>query len=195
MRAISAIVPAAGLSSRFGGPNKLLQPWGDMTVVGAVVRTLLDCGLRVVVVTGRDADLVAKAVEPARAVFNPRFEEGLGASIAAGVAASGPVAGFLIALGDMPGLQEGTVRALLTEFEGSPPDSIWAPVYAGEPDRPGHPMLFGSAYREALQALTADEGARRIVRANRDKLRLLPVPGDLNDLDRPGDQLPPTRLN
>ncbi len=181
MPAVSAIVPAAGLSTRMGGPNKMLLPYGESTIVGTVVRTLLACDLDVVVVTGRDAALVSEAAEPARAVFNERYREGLGTSIACGVAACPPDHGYLIALGDMPELSTDVVRLLAAQAE---PDAILAPVYAQEPDRPGHPVLFGSIYRESLLGLTGDEGARAVLRANRGKLRLIPVAGALVDIDQ-----------
>lgn len=183
MRAVSAIVPAAGLSSRFGGPNKLLQPWGDTTIVGSVVGTLLSCGLDVVVVTGRDAAEVSVAVQPARTVFNPRFAEGLGTSIAAGVSCAENADGFLITLGDMPDLRTSVVLSLLREFESQDRDIILAPVYEAEPGRPGHPVLFGSAHGVALSSLTGDEGARSVLRANPGKLKLVPVDGEFGDID------------
>lgn len=184
---IVAIVPAAGLSRRFGGPNKLLQPWGDSTVVATTVNMLLGCGLPTIVVTGRDADQVASAVHPAQAVFNPRFEDGLSSSIAVGVSNAGACDGFLIALGDMPTLRADVVTTLIDAFNQSPNNIILAPVYKEEPDRPGHPVLFGSAYRKELEALTGDGGARSVVRAHREKLRLVPVEGHLADIDEAKD--------
>lgn len=183
MLAVSAIVPAAGLSSRFGGPNKLLEPWAEGTIVGAVVRTLLACGLPVIVVTGRDAATVAETVRPAISIYNPTFEEGLGASIACGIRAVSEGDGFLIALGDMPGLREDVVRSLMAEYTS--PYDILAPAYADDPERPGHPVLFGSSHRAALEALRGDEGARSVLRANPDRLRLIHVPGGLDDIDYP----------
>lgn len=184
MRTVSAVVPAAGLSTRFGGPNKLLQPWNGTTVVGAVVRTLRENGLEVVVVTGRDADQVSDAVQPARTVFNPRFESGLGTSIAHGVA-NAPLGGYLIALGDMAGILPDVVRTLVEEYERGDSDSIIVPVYANEADRIGHPVLFGSDYRRALMALDGDQGARSIIDAARQKLVRISVPGSLPDFDTP----------
>ena len=180
---VSVVVPAAGLSRRFGGPNKLLQPWGKGTVVGAVVGALLSCGLPVIVVTGRDADLVAEAVTPAKAVYNERFAEGLGTSIACGVDACPDCDGFLVALGDMPELRPDVVQALLSSFNDAA--AILAPVYEAEPDRPGHPVLFGSAYREELSCLEGDEGARSVMVANKDRIKLIPVIGGLDDIDEP----------
>lgn len=187
MRKVSAIVPAAGLARRFGGPNKLLQPFGETTVVGSTVRCLVDCGLPVIVVTGRDADKVARAIGPATAVYNPRYEEGLGSSIAAGIAASGPSDGYLIALGDMPGIRSDVIERLLQEFETASAEAILAPVYSSEPDRTGHPVLFAGIYRPHLERLRGDEGAKAIVKRNHDKLRLVPVDGALPDVDQPAD--------
>lgn len=178
--AVSAVVPAAGLSSRTGGPNKMLSPYAGGTMVGQVVKTLLACGLDVVVVTGRDAEQVAQAVEPARSVHNERYKEGLGTSIACGVAACAPDRSILIALGDMPDLSAEVVRLLA---DASEPDAIVAPQYADEPERPGHPVIFGPAFRMELLGLEGDEGAKRVLQAHRDKLRLLPVPGHLPDYD------------
>ncbi len=187
LKTVVAIVPAAGLSRRFGGPNKLLQPWDGGSVVGSVVQTLVETGLPVIVVTGRDANLVSEAAGPSRSVFNPKFEDGLGTSIAAGVAASEPCQGFLIALGDMPGLRAEVVRMLLEAFQLAPPGSLLSPVYSEEPERPGHPVLFDSTYRADLEALSGDEGARAVLQSNRHRLQLVPVGGALGDIDTKGD--------
>jgi molybdenum cofactor cytidylyltransferase len=180
---VSAIVPAAGLSTRYGGPNKLLQPWKDSTIVGSVVSTLLACGLRVTVVTGRDAELVSRCVSPAQTVFNPDFASGLGSSIATGVREAPAGNGLLIALGDMPELSADTVRILIERYTTG--DLILAPVYESEPDRPGHPVLFGADYRSELENLTGDQGARDVLRAHKENLVLLPLMGGLLDIDTP----------
>jgi molybdenum cofactor cytidylyltransferase len=187
VRAVSAIVPAAGLSRRMGGPNKLLLPWNDTTMVGAVVRTLLACGLDVVVVTGRDAEVVGEAARGARTVFNTRFTEGLGSSISAGVAACPKAEGFLITLGDMPSLDATAVQAVVEQFEEAPPDAIIAAVYEDDPARLGHPVLFGASYREALLKLSGDVGARAILKCAIDKVIRVPMRGHLDDLDTAAD--------
>lgn len=180
MDEVTAVVLAAGLSQRFGGPNKLLLPWADSTVVGAVVRALAACPVRVLVVLGRDPMEILLAVAPADHVFNPRFEEGIGTSIAAGAAAS--TGAVMVVLGDMPDLRPEVVLDLLSAEAG--PDSIVVPVYDQAPDRPGHPVLFGARYRERLMALRGDEGARSLLEANHDRIVRIPVPGRLDDLDQ-----------
>ncbi len=87
---ISAIVLAAGLSRRMG-EFKILLPWRDRTVVEQIVATLVDAGLPdILVVTGHRAeDVTAKlSATRARAVLNPRFEQGeMLSSIQAGLSA------------------------------------------------------------------------------------------------------------
>ena len=72
---ITAIVPAAGLSTRMGGDvSKPLLPWGKGTIIEQVVSTLFAAGVSdVVVVTGhrREAIEAALAAYPVRCVFNP----------------------------------------------------------------------------------------------------------------------------
>ena len=63
MPQVRAIVLAAGLSRRMNGQNKLLLPYGEVTVIQAVVQALRRCPVDIVVVTGRDADQVAYAAE------------------------------------------------------------------------------------------------------------------------------------
>lgn len=189
MPAVSAVVPAAGMSSRMGGLNKLLQPWGDSTVVGAVVRTLLSCDLEVVVVTGHQADEVRRAVSPARTVHNPAYATGLGSTLAVGVGACQSADAYLLTLSDMPGINPEVVRALLDRYAREPARAIVAPVYEGEPDRMGHPILFDRAYRNELLALSGDIGARSVIQMHSDRVIRVAATGWLRDLDRPEDFL------
>ena len=183
MPKVSAIIPAAGLSSRMGGPNKLLALYRDQrTVVGSVVGVLLNCNLNVMVVTGRDADEVAKAVSPAKTVFNPHFEDGLGSSIAVGVRACEESDGYLIALGDMPGIHPALISELISKLE---PTSIVVPI-AGN-GMFGHPVLFGSEYRNDLEKLGGDTGGKPILLAHQDKIIRIPVKKHLIDLDSKED--------
>jgi CTP:molybdopterin cytidylyltransferase MocA len=167
-----------------GGPNKLLLPYGGTTVVGAVVQTLLACGLDVVVVTGRDALDVERSVAPARTVFNYEFASGLGSSIAAGVAQVPEQNAVLVALGDMPSLRKDVVGLLV---ERSARDAIVVPRYLETPDVPGHPVLFGQLFRTALLQLKGDKGARAVIETDPTRVVTLDVPGALVDVDQPGD--------
>ncbi|MEQ1823972.1 MAG: nucleotidyltransferase family protein [Fimbriimonadaceae bacterium] len=185
MRVVKAIVPAAGLSSRFGGPNKMLADWNGQTLIRSTVAAIAKCGIEVIVVTGRDANEVAAQCKEAKCAFNPNFALGLGTSLSVGVKASGECDGFLIALGDMPDIRTEVVEELIAQFQTAEPGSIIAPVYAVEPDRVGHPILFCSSYRSKLEALAGDEGARSIIQHSLNRLIQIQVSGALHDFDNP----------
>lgn len=183
MKRLVAIVPAAGGSSRFGSHNKLLEAWDGLPMVVRVVRTLESSGLPTLTVVGYEGARVGSALAPSPTVFNEAWRDGLGTSIACGVRAAGDADGFLVALGDMPELRPEVVRALVAKFAACPDDAILAVAYAGAPNRPGHPVVFGCAYRNELERLDGDEGARRILAARGDRLELVPASGSLPDID------------
>ena len=160
------------------------MPYGETTIVGAVVRTLLNCSLDVIVVTGRDADEVAAACSPARATYNPEFQSGLGSSIAVGARNVPEGHSVLIALGDMPSLTEETVEAVIAAGTGH---TIAVPHYLGERDVPGHPVYFGSVFVPQLSALTGDVGARKVIEANRELVVEVPMRGRLRGIETPDD--------
>ena len=174
---------AAGLSRRMGGPNKLLQPYRGKPLLAHALRVAEEIEFADrIAVTGRDcAETEALAASFGfRCVFNPRFAEGLGTSIAAGVRALHPEAeGAFIALGDMPKIGPEVYRALAETFTQG---LIVAPLHNGAR---GHPVLFCKSYIAQLSALSGDEGARSIV--HRHALCVAEVetanPGVLHDVD------------
>ena len=187
---ITAILLAAGRAERFGSA-KLLAPLAAGPHAGLPVgivayRNLLTAIDEVIVVLRpNDPALAARfASEHARAVVAHRAGEGMGASLAAGVAAVPGAGGYVIALADMPWIASPTI-ALVTQTLATGA-SVVAPRYRGER---GHPVGFASAHREALLALRGDEGARPILEAHRDALTLIDVddPGVLRDVDLPDD--------
>ena len=186
MMVVKAVVPAAGLSKRFGGPNKLLLPWGDSTVIGTVARTFLFAEIEAIFVTGRDADLVSEQVLPAKTVFNPDFGKGIGTSIAAGVKAVGESDGVLITLGDMPGLKTEVIKTLIEQFDGS---SIIRATYCDQPQKPSHPIIFPSSLFGELMKLEGDSGGQSVITSNQHLLKLVEFDGSLPDLDSLKDSL------
>jgi molybdenum cofactor cytidylyltransferase len=171
-----------------GGGNKLLLPVGGVPLVRRVARVLLRAGLRpVVVVAGAGADALGDALKglPVRLVENPRHPEGMGTSVSAGVAALGPeVAAVAVTVADLPRLRERDVRSVAEALAGSE-RGIAVPVWEG---RRGHPVFFDlGRYRELLEGLEGDEGARGILRARPADVLEVAVthPGGFEDLDTP----------
>lgn len=182
--AVSAVVLAAGHSRRAGSVNKLLAGIDGVPMLRRVVDEALASGAHpVIVVTGHQAEAVAGILKgcAVRLVFNPRHEEGMGASIAAGIAAvPDEAAGVLVVPGDMPGLCRNDLARLIAALAG--PEGICVPVAGG---RRGNPVLFGRAHRGALAALGGDRGGRDLVAAHADSVVEVPMEGDgtLIDLD------------
>jgi molybdenum cofactor cytidylyltransferase len=183
---LTAILLAAGSSRRFGSP-KLLVPWhgrplwehalAALTAADEVAETV------VVVAPGFAAP---PAPPRCRFVVNPEHEEGMGASLRAGVrAAAADTEAYLIALADMPVVPPGLIAALAACYrEGERP--IVVPACGG---RRGHPVLIGAGLRDELLAVRGDAGARGLLRAHPGLVATVETAdeGVLFDVDETGD--------
>jgi molybdenum cofactor cytidylyltransferase len=176
-----------GSSTRFGG-DKLLAaiPGAEAEgpiAVRAAANLIAGAGSALAVIPPGAAALArALASTGCEIVESDRTARGMGASLAAAVAASESAAGWIVALGDMPLILPSTIRAVADALVAGA--LIAAPVSAGGGSR-GHPVGFAAALRSELLALDADQGARSIVERHRDRVRLVPVddPGIYVDLD------------
>jgi molybdenum cofactor cytidylyltransferase len=184
---VAGILLVAGRSTRFGGPNKLLQEIGGVAVVRRAAEALLAGGVaELVVVTGHMAAEVEAALAglAARFVHNPTYAEGLSTSLAVGVSALHGVEGALVALGDMPAVGPDTIRALLTAFAAAEGKAIVLPSVEG---KRGNPVIWPSRFFADLKAVQGDVGARHLIGANAELIVEVPVwgLGTLTDVDTP----------
>lgn len=188
---IDVLLLAAGVSRRMGAENKLLLPFGSVTLLEATFMQLETARVGpVTVVTGHESERVRNALKERRCrfVFNPDYELGLSSSIRAGVRASGPdTKGWMVCLGDMPLIGPGEYRLLAETFVrrlDADPAAIVRPRFNGQS---GHPVLFSAPYLSALLALEFPDGARPILLANPEHLLLVDMPDDsiLLDADTP----------
>ncbi len=186
MRGITGVLLAAGSSRRFGS-NKLVVPLPDGTplVLAAVRRLRFVVDSVIAVVHPQDRVLPELlAAEQVQVVVCQNADAGMGASLAAGVAASGDARGWLVALADMPFIQDSTLqRAAQTLETGA---LLVAPFHAG---RRGHPVGFHACFRDELLALSGEAGARDILMRHAAALTRLDVDdaGVLLDVDTPAD--------
>ncbi|MEQ8715837.1 MAG: nucleotidyltransferase family protein [Cyclobacteriaceae bacterium] len=199
MARVSAIVLAAGLSSRMQGRQKLFLPYRNNTILEQVVTELLDSKASEVIIvssplTHDQIKAMSFACQPAgkgiTLVTNPDHKLGMTTTIQKGVEAASPATdGFMICLGDMPRIITMEYDKLLDRFSEKHrenPKSILLPFYQGQK---GNPVIFSSFYREAILTHTDMEGCRGIVQANSAHLTKVEMQNDhvLVDVDTPGD--------
>lgn len=166
---VSAIVLAAGRSTRMEGANKLLEDYaGKPLVRHAVEAALASKANSVTVVTGHQEREIRAALAGLAVSFvhNPDFAEGISTSVRAGIAAlPADCDAALVALGDMP-LVDGTLLdRLIAGFEPDKGALIVLPVTEGQR---GNPVVWARRFFDDLKAIEGDAGGRQILKANRD---------------------------
>jgi molybdenum cofactor cytidylyltransferase len=143
----SAVVLAAGTSSRMGGQHKLLLPLGDKPVIRHTVEHLRAAGPQeIVVVTGYRAPEISTALAdvPVTIQSNPRYEEGQMTSAAVGVGALRMATdAVMMCLGDMVLLASSDYTELVRAYLEHTDRSILIPYFQGQR---GNPILFASSY-------------------------------------------------
>ena len=142
----TGILLAAGQGTRFGS-NKLLHLLADGTPLAvACARTLRTVLARCIAVVDDSGSEVAGLLAEAglEVVTNPHAREGMGTSIACGVAASAQAGGWVIALADMPDIPPGVIASVADGLARGA--DIIAPRCHG---RRGHPVGFAPRHAEA----------------------------------------------
>ena len=172
--AVSAVVLAAGASRRMGAPKQLLRIGGE-TILERTLNNVRasDVG-EIVLVLGHAAESVEKAIstERIRVVSNPDYQQGMGTSLRAGLAAVGPdAAAALIVLADQPFVRPETLNRLITCHRESKPQII-IPMYQGFR---GNPVLLDRSVFEEVKGLNGDVGCRAIFGDHTEGICKLPV--------------------
>ena len=182
---IGLVVLAAGRSTRFGGGNnKLMADLGGRPLVRHTVEALLASRARpAVVVTGHERERVETALAglDIRLVHNPRFATGLASSLKAGLEAlPRDLDGFVVALGDMPGVTGDLVDRLIAGFAPKEGRSIVVPVHRG---KRGNPVLFAADFMAAMRDVEGDVGARAVIGTNAEAVAEVEAASDAIFLD------------
>lgn len=168
---ISAIILAAGLSSRMGDAQKLVLPYQGKPLLSHMLTSLDESLLvsKVIAVTGHEAEAVRAVCSNynIETVHNEQFCDGLASSIRVGVQACEDNAdGILICHGDMPLISKDHIQALCTAFLRHS-DKIIMPSFRG---RQGNPLLWPKRYFSRLKSLKGDRGAKAILQENLDAI-------------------------
>jgi molybdenum cofactor cytidylyltransferase len=185
MGAVSAILIAAGESTRMGQPKPLLR-WHGAPLVQYQTSSLVQAGVaEVVVVLGDRHELVARYVKGpgVRISVNPDFQLGKSTSIRAGLRATDPASSDILLLAvDQPRPPE--IIAAVVDAHRRANALITAPRHRGGG---GHPVVFSAVLRPELERITEEgQGVRQVFRAHRSEVNEVEMDDaiillDLND--------------
>lgn len=179
------VLLAAGEGRRFGS-TKQLAALGGQPMVRHAAAVAVQTGLRVVAVLGAQADAVQAALKgmALECVRNPAWRNGMGGSIAAGIAHLGTFSptpsAAVVCLADQPLLSLGLLRELLARHAGDPTRI----VACDNGGTAGPPALFPADLFPALQRLTGARGAHSLLRREAARVDHLTFSADI-DVDTP----------
>lgn len=187
---VTAIVLAAGLSSRMGQSKPLLPLHGKPLLVYAVDALRMSDVAEIVVVLGAGSEKVRSEVplEGTRVVVNADFARGMSSSIRAGLRAASPgTEAFLLVLGDQPLVATSTFNTLIARQEATSA-RVLVPTYSGVR---GNPVLLHRSLSSEVESITGDVGCRGVIAGHADEVVEVPVddPGILVDVDTPEEFL------
>ncbi len=181
---VTAIVLAAGGSTRMGRPKQLLTVDGQ-PMVRRVAEAVCEAGLgQVVIVVGAHAESVSRALAglPVDIVRNEAWAEGMSSSVRAGLRAVRPESqAALLVLADQPRLTPNVIRALVVRYQVTGAHIV-APFYRGQR---GNPVLFDRALFAELLQVKGDQGGRLLLARHQEQLERVEIedPAVLMDID------------
>ena len=181
---ISAIILAAGQSTRMGIPKLLLPLEGKSLLQHVIDNALLSKVGEVIVVLGAGAAALRREIKQVkvRIIENALYREGMSTSLKTGLQAVSPRAqAVIVLLADQPLVSHSTIDALIDKYLESG-SLIVAPVYGG---KRGNPVLFDRSLISELAAVTGDKGGREIIERHPDHLATVPFESTLigSDID------------
>ncbi|WP_069812465.1 nucleotidyltransferase family protein [Streptomyces sp. TP-A0874] len=187
---VAGVLLAAGGGSRLGGHPKALLSHRGRPLVEHAALALREGGCApVYVVLGAAAERVRERARlpGCLLVDNPAWQEGMGTSLRAGLAAAadGGARAVLVTLVDQPGVGAAAVARVAAEYRS--PSSLVAARYG---EHRGHPVLFGADHwPEVARGAVGDQGARGYLRSQATRLRLVDCSdvAAADDIDTPAD--------
>lgn len=164
---IAALILAAGPSSRLGRP-KQVEPWGDTTLLGRVVKEMAETPVdEVWVVLGANMDAVLEAVDLSDfgLVENPEWSEGIASSLRVGLDAINRMSKSewaLLVMGDQPGVGPEVVTALI-EHSRRTRSTVIIPKYRYAT---GTPVLVARSLWPRLMSMEGDGDPEQLFAAH-----------------------------
>jgi molybdenum cofactor cytidylyltransferase len=180
---VTAIVLAAGKSTRFGG-NKLIARLADSDIpicvqVATMIEPLVSNLLVMVEDLENDTSKILNSYGIS-ATCSENAARGMAYTLGDGIRASPIGVDFLVVLSDMPfvttTIAESIIRAMVST------DKITVPLFNG---KMGHPVGFPAMYRDELASLEGDIGAKVLIQSHLSDVNFIEIDdeGITKDID------------
>lgn len=190
MNTITAIILAAGYSSRMGAFKPLL-PLGEMSILEQEIRLFQSAGIHDIrVVAGYRASEVSDLLKPMgiSCIVNEAYNQGMYSSVIAGLRTlTSEQEAFFILPADIPRVRSHTLAALLRAYQES---NIQHPIlYPNFQGMRGHPPLIASSYAAEMIRGNQPGGLRAFLEIYKNYAEDVEVSdeGILFDIDTPED--------
>lgn len=187
---VSAVILAAGGSTRMRGATKQLLPWNGTTMVRNAIRVAKQAQVaEIIVVTGNQHERIEREIglmEGVRCAHNPEWASGRASSVRRGIDNQNPHSSAAIFINaDQPFLTPVVINAIVEKFfETRAP--IVVPLYGG---KTGSPVLFARELFGELSALQGEQGGRDILQNHAQMLARVHIADEraAMDLNTPED--------
>ena len=184
----AVLLLAAGASSRMGHPKMFLLYRGK-SLLQHIVDEAAIISLPVFIVTGEHHAAVKDALPSniVHLIYNEHWQDGMGASIRAGVegivqSGTDPDA-IIIVVCDQPFISADLLQLLVTTKISSGKGMVGCAYN----DTIGTPVLFDKQYFPALLQLGGQQGAKKLLQQFPEDVAVVPFPLGSIDIDTPED--------
>lgn len=184
---ISAIVLAAGLSSRTKKYNKLLLRYKKKKLIEHTLQNILESNIEyVIVVMGNDQNKIKKIIpyqHNIKTIYNRNYKSGMASSIKAGLKYLPKESShFFIVLADMPEVKKKHYNKMILATKKNKK----VPVVPYVNSQQANPVLFSKNFIQKLKSLRGDKGGKKILQ-NETKIKVIfkdkALMKDLDSLD------------
>ena len=189
---ISAILLAAGQSSRMNGENKLSKEIDGIPLIKYAIKNILGSSVdELIIVLGYERKVIESLIDinkKTKIIFNKNFKDGIASSIKAGIGKiSKKSDAFFICLGDMPNVNQNIYNKLIKtrskynkKLKIEHKKEIIIPTNQGQK---GNPVLFSKFMKDKFKNIEGDFGAKKIIELYEQKILNVPIDNDGINLD------------
>jgi molybdenum cofactor cytidylyltransferase len=183
---LGLVLLAAGASNRLGNsPKQLLEFRGKTLIRRAAENALASTCGNICVVLGAYAEKIKREIDglPIEIVVNENWQSGMSSSLKYGLEklleAAPNLSAVVVMLADQPLIDSTIINRLIEVFS-----ETQNPIIAGEyAETVGVPAIFARSLFDELLNLSADAGAKRIIKKYAASAGKIPVPEAAFDID------------